>query len=201
MNLKERLVDHEIIKQENAILEKTIPFIEGKPYGMIGARVIGSFVDASGPALIIYGGKNQGISGGAFALTGDRVLVGRVATLYPDLATVTPLRNVGMTLGVFVIPQTNNFAATSTPPRKIVDGLLIGKGNDLIIDLIPNETDIRPGDFVVTNGFGEGGIRDLLVGEVSSVKTREAATFQDIHVSETVPFKRVRSVLIITQQK
>lgn len=200
MNLKERLVDYEILKQENAALKKIIPFIEGKPYGTIGSRVIGSFIDTTGAAMIIQGGKNQGISGGAFVLAGDRVLVGKIAKLYPDFSTVAPLRNVGTTLGVFIIPQSGLGTSTSTP-QKMVSGLLMGKGDDLIVDLVPNEAPVHVGDLVVTNGFGEGGIRDLLIGEVVLAQKRETEAFQEIHVSEAIPIIRARNVFIITQVK
>lgn len=195
--LKELVIDYDLLKSEREESGSVLSFVRSKPFGVIGARVIGSFVDPSGTTIIINGGRADGISGGAFVLAGERTLVGRISALTDTAARISILRNNGTTLGIQIMPGKLS-SSTTTAARVPVEGLFIGKGNDAIIDLVPNTADVRIGDIVVTNGFGEGGIRDLIIGEVASVQKRDATIFQEIHVRESYSLNELSVLFTVT---
>lgn len=201
LRLKFQLVDYEILRQELEDIKKIVS-VKGS-YDAIGMKVVGGFSDASGISLIVSAGKDDGIAVFDPVITDNRILVGKIARVYSGLSTVSLLRNSGTTLGVFIIPQHNDSlqaASTSSRRETPIEGLLIGKGDDLVIDLVPNDADVEVGDLVVTDGFEGVRVKNLIIGEVVSAKRRETTVFQDIHVRELISAKRIQNVFVLTSR-
>ncbi len=189
-------VENELLKREKEASENAISFVRGSSYVLTETRVVGSYSDPSGLALVINGGNDAGIVSGSLVITGDRILVGRVEKVFSDYSIVGLSRNEGVTLSVTVIPARGE-TGTSTPVRRDVEGLFVGKSDHMIVDLIPKDADVREGDAVVTNGFGENAIRNLLVGEVAAVAKSDAKVFQEVSVRELIPFRFLDTVFVI----
>ena len=51
---------------------------------------------------------------------------------------------------------------------------------ELIIELVPQEADIRPGDLLVATPRATGGRRGILVGEVRAVREAEHEVFKTV---------------------
>ncbi len=192
--LKERLVDYEGLVEENRTLRQSIRFVESTRRSRIATRIIGYSSDPAGLTFMIDGGERDGIAKGALVVSGERVLIGRVAKTEGGVSIVSALRNSGTTLSSVIIPRD---VSVTVSPRKEVEGLFIGRGDAMAIDLVSNSADIRIGDLVTTNDFSELGYPGLIVGEVVSVKKSDTKLFLDVLVQELVPPERMRTVFVV----
>ncbi len=196
VRLKERIIDYEVLREENASMKKVIPYVQQKKQLRIGTRVLGRFFDPTGSTILIDGGSDQGIVKGALVITGERSLVGRISKISGVVSSIFSIRNIGTTLGVVIIPRDSGATATTTV-RERVEGLFIGRGDSMVVDLVPNTAIVQMGDLVVTNDFTELGVSDLIVGEVIFARKNEMRQFQDIFIRDIVPFSFLRSVFVI----
>ena len=135
--------------------------------------------------VIINLGSNDGIMRGMPVIT-NRGLVGRVDAVIADAARVQlitdPLSAVNIRL------QNSNIEA-------VLSGSITG---DLSLDLIPQDVTLEDGDLVLTSGLGGGYPPDLILGQVTNIRKREADLFQQASVQPAVDFSRLDIVLVIT---
>ncbi len=196
IRLKERVIDNDALHEENVSMKKIVPFIEQKKRSRISTRVLGRFFDPAGSTILIDGGSDQGMTKGALVIANERLLIGRISKIFGTASSVFSIRNVGTTLGVVIIPLDDGVPATTTV-RERVEGLFIGRGDSMAIDLVPNTVPVQIGDLVVTNDFIELGVSDLIVGEVVFAKKNETRQFQDIFIRDIIPPSFLRSVFVI----
>lgn len=174
-------------KRKNSELSKNLRSTSETPLSLIELSVISSFSDPSGVTLILTGGKDKGIIPGSFVVTGDRAVIGRVSSVYDSTSSVSLIRNTGTALSVFLMPQR-------------IEGLFLGKGDDMVIDLIPNTVAVENGNLILTSSAGENTVPNLLIGEVVSVQKSDVKAFQEIHIKESASYRMLDTVFVITRQ-
>jgi len=82
------------------------------------------------------------------------------------------------------------------------DGSLIGSvTGDVILELIPQDTNVETGDLVLTSGLGGGYPPDLIVGQVVNIRSRDFDLFQQATIQPVVDFNRLQVVLVIVNFK
>jgi cell shape-determining protein MreC len=70
--------------------------------------------------------------------------------------------------------------------EKEISGILVKKDNEFWIDLVPQDQEIREGDFVVSKSFLNDEVvipENLLLGKVDLVKKNDISSFQEIKFS------------------
>jgi len=67
--------------------------------------------------------------------------------------------------------------------------------------MIPQEANVQPGDLVLTSGLGGGYPADILIGQVSSIRSRDQDIFQRASVQTVLDFSRINIVLVIVNFK
>ena len=72
---------------------------------------------------------------------------------------------------------------------------------DLTLDLIPQDSEIKPGDLILTSGFGGQYPANILVGQVASVRGEATELFLTAAVQSVVDFSRIEIVLVIINFK
>ena len=151
----------------------------------VAADVIGRDPSPFLHYIIINRGSNDGILRGMPVVT-DQGLVGRVDAVIADASRIQlitdPLSAV-------------NIRLQSSDVEAVLSGSITG---DLSLNLIPQDVTITEGDLVLTSGLGGGYPTDLIIGQVSNVRKREADLFQQASVQAVVDFPRLSIVLVIT---
>jgi rod shape-determining protein MreC len=151
----------------------------------VAADVIGRDPSPFLHYIIINRGSNDGILRGMPVVT-DQGLVGRVDAVIADASRIQlitdPLSAV-------------NIRLQKSDVEAVLSGSVTG---DLSLNLIPQDVSIEEGDLVLTSGLGGGYPTDLIIGQVTNVRKREADLFQQASVQAVVDFSRLSIVLVIT---
>ncbi len=151
----------------------------------VAADVIGRDPSPFLHYVIINRGSNDGVLRGMPVVT-DQGLVGRVDAVIADAARVQLITDPLSTINVHL--QTSDVEA-------VLKGSVTG---DLFLDLIPQDVTVESGDLVLTSGLGGGYPADLIIGQVTNIRKREADLFQNASVQAVVDFSRLSIVLVIT---
>ena len=174
---------------ETQILAALVDFSRANPENTYkAAAVIGEDPSPFLQYVIINRGSNDGIQRGMPVVT-NQGLVGRVDAVIADAARIQlitdPASNVNVRL-----------------QNAEVDASLIGSvTGDVMLDLIPQDVALEPGDLVLTSGLGGGYPPDLIVGQVVNIRTRDFDLFQQAAVQPVVDFNHLQIVLVIVNFK
>ena len=170
---------------ETEILAALVDFSRARPENTYSAAaVIGRDPSPFLHYVIINRGSNDGIQRGMPVVT-NQGLVGRIDAVIADAARVQLITDAGSNVNVR-LQQAETEAS--------IVGSVTG---DLSLELIPQDVPIEAGDLVITSGLGGGYPPDLIVGQVTSIRTRESDLFQEAAVQPVVDFNRLQIVLVI----
>lgn len=170
---------------ETEILAALVDFSRANPENTYkAAAVIGRDPSPFLHYVIINRGSNDGILRGMPVVT-NQGLVGRVDAVIAEAARVQlitdPASNVNVRL-----------------ENAETDASLVGSvTGDLELELIPQEKNVEAGDLVLTSGLGGGYPPDLIVGQVTTIRTRDFDLFQQATVQPVVDFNRLQIILVI----
>jgi len=79
------------------------------------------------------------------------------------------------------------------------EAVLVGNiSGEINLELIPQAAKIQTGDIIVTSGYGGNYPPNLLVGQVSTVRSNAYDLFQSASVQPAVDFSQLEIVLVIT---
>lgn len=151
----------------------------------VSADVIGRDPSPFLHYIIINRGSNDGLLRGMPVIT-EQGLVGRVDAVIADAARIQLITDPGAAI---------NVRLQNSDVEAILSGSVTG---DLSLNLIPQDVTIEEGDLVLTSGLGGGYPTDLIIGQVTNIRKREADLFQQASVQPVVDFSRLSIVLIIT---
>ncbi len=181
--LKEQLVDHKELQQENERLRKLISFSAQRDEKMITAQVIG--VDATSwfRSITIDRGSSDLIREG-MAVVSAYGVVGRVVTCTPHSSRILLLVDASSKLSTLI-------------ERTRARAICRGDGDSINLDYLPLTDDVQVGDLLVTSGLGGGFPKGLIVGTVSRVDKRGYDMFQTVKVEPAVDFEHLEEVLVI----
>lgn len=131
-------------------------------------------------------GEEHGIAVGMPVLT-ERGLVGRIIEVYSQSSKVLLLTDPNSNVSAFI--QSSR-----------LQGVLKGQTGTslLLLDHIPQDILVNPGDIVLTAGLGGFFPPDLVIGQVVSVRQRDYEMFQLAQVRPTVDFRHLEMVLVVT---
>jgi len=170
---------------ETQVLAALVDFAQARTENTYkGAAVIGRDPSPFLHYVIINAGSNDGILRGMPVVTGQG-LVGRVDAVIADAARVQLITDPASSVNVRL-------------QNAEVEASLIGSvTGDVTLNLIPQDTNVEPGDLVLTSGLGGGYPPDLIVGQVVNVRSRDYDLFQQATVQPVVDFNRLQIVLVI----
>jgi rod shape-determining protein MreC len=178
------------VERENSQLRQLLNYSRSNPQfnyqpTTVVARSTG--VDPTNLLYFVYVdvGARDGIARN-MPVIAERGLVGRVTAVGATSAQVLMLIDPGSAVNAIV----QNSRATGVV-RGNIDGTLM-------MDRIPPNETVNPGDIVLTSGLGGNFPAKLVVGQVTEVTRRDQDMFQTARIRPTVDFGKLESMLIIT---
>jgi rod shape-determining protein MreC len=185
---------------ENAELRRQLAFVRENPtYGYVGADVVerGCLVFPCGEVvgqdtnpylryIIINIGAQDGVAVGMPVVTGGAAMIGRIARTSPGLAYVQLIND-----------PASRIAAMLQQSR--VTGIVEGsEPGAMSMTNIPPDEEISVGETIITSSIGGVLPRGLILGQVESISYQESELFQTAVVRSAVDFRRLETVLVIT---
>jgi rod shape-determining protein MreC len=171
---------------ENARLKELLSFKQKSPLRVITSRVIGRSPDSWSSTVIIDKGTNSGVKQGMAAIT-YLGLVGRVIEA-ADFASKILLIN-DPSLGVSAIVQ-----------RSRQEGLATGTlGTHLIMRYLPEGSDVKVGDVVVTSGLNALYPKGTLIGTVVDIGKEFSGLNTYAIIKPAVNLANIEEVFIVVQ--
>lgn len=179
IDLQQQLIEFEIL---SALLE----FARAQPeHQYLGASVIGRDPSPFLNYVIINRGSDDGLRRGMPVVTHNG-LAGRIAQVTPAGARVQLITDLATRINVKIQPSGS---------EAILTGSLTG---DISLQQIPQDTSVAPGNLILTSGFGGNYPANIIVGQISSVRSQENALFQSASVQPVTDYKNLDIVLVIT---
>lgn len=184
--LQTQVIDLQGQVTEVQILSALVDFARSHPENKyLAASVISYDPSPFMRYVIINRGSDDGLRRGMPVVT-YQGLVGRVAAVSAGAARIQLITDPGSYVNVRLKPSQAEAALKGT-----VTG-------DVVLDNIPQDITVQAGDLVLTSGIGGSYPSNLIIGQVSGVKSRESDLFQTASVQLVVDFTKLDIVLVIT---
>ncbi len=171
---------------EFRILSALLDFARAYPeYQYVGASVIGRDPSPFVKYIHINRGSDDGLRRGMPVVT-QQGLVGRISQITASAALVQLITDPSVTVNVRLEP---------TRAEAILSGSITG---DLGLDMIPQDASIGAGELVLTSGLGGNYPPNILIGQVTGVRSQDYDLFQSASMQPVVDFANLEIVLVIT---
>lgn len=174
---------------ETRRLSALVEFARANPENRyLAASVIG--VDPS-PFLqyvIVNRGSDDDLHRGMPVVT-QQGLVGRVSAVTAGAARIQLITDAGSTINVRLEPS---------GAQAVLQGSVTG---EITLNQIPQSANIQNGDLVLTSGLGGNFPDNILIGQVTGVRSRDYDLFKSASVQPVVDFRQLGIVLVITNFK
>ncbi len=184
-NLQTQIIE---LQQENAeiqILSALLDFARANPTNdYIAASVIGRDPSPFLHYVIINAGSDDGLRRG-MPVVNQQGLIGRISAVTAGAARVQLITDPAATVNVHL---------QNSGAEAVLAGSITG---NLSVDMIPQDTIVQAGELLLTSGLGGNYPPNILIGQVTSVRSRSFDLFQRASVQPVVDFSKLEIVLII----
>ncbi len=171
--------------QDIEILAALVDFARANPQSSyMAATVIGRDPSPFLHYVLINRGSDDGLRRGMPVVTAQG-LVGRIAAVTASAARVQLITDAQGVVNVKLQPA---------DAEGILSGSLTG---DLFLEQIPQEVDVQTGDLVLTSGLGGQYPANVLIGQVTGVRSLATDIFQRASIQPAVDFSELDILLII----
>lgn len=163
---KEKVYEFRIaaLNRENEELRRLLGFKETRGFDLLGSRVILFSREGGREFFLIDQGVEAGVKAGDLVLDSWGVMLGVVKESGNGFAKVEVASNAGLIFETQILPL---------GARALARGL---GGRAFAIELVPQDTPLRVGDFAAILGAGEG---EMILGEIVRIKTGVTSAFQE----------------------
>lgn len=186
LKLQQELLSLQDIQNENEQLRKALSLGVEKEFHIVSSRIVGK--DPSEDVLFLDRGSSDGIQEGMAVITPENVAVGKVGQVFEHSSRLILLSH----------PVSSFDAKVSSEG---IVGVVRGQGRGRsLLDFIPQESRLLPGDVVVSASLGGIFPENLLIGEVKEVKTSDAKSFQQAALSLFFDVREVDLVFVIEER-
>jgi len=173
-----------VINDDNVRLRNLIDFRNLIPYASIPAQVIGRDPSNWSNSLIIDKGSSSGVKTN-MAVISTRGLVGRIVEAGKLSSKALLITDPNLKVGVLI-------------RRNRQGGILTGRpGGRCKIIYISLDSDVRPGDKVMTAGFGSVFPKGILIGEIEKVGREEGRLYKYAILKPSQDLSMLEEVLCI----
>jgi len=183
---------HEV-ENENIELRNQLLFSRRSERELVPCEVIGRDISGWWHSVRLWNGRSDGLQTNQAAITADG-LVGKVIDVSSHTSDVLLISDPKCRISVR-ISRTGSF------------GISVGRGSSLAgeamcqLDFIDKNSEVRPGDEVVTSGLGGVFPRGLLVGYIEKVFQDESGLYQSAEIVPTADLGKLAYVFVISEQE
>jgi len=194
--LKQQLEEQESIIQyydetlkENERLKDLLNFAQqNENLSYVTAKVISKSPGAWFNSFTISAGIVDGVKENMAVINQDG-LIGRITEAYATWSVVTPIIDSDSSVAGLV---------ERTRDNGILSGNINTEGTNLLtMSYLPFDTDIIPGDVVITSGLDGIFPKGIIIGEVTEVATGEENTEKSASVKPKVDFQHMEEVMVV----
>ena len=185
-SLQSQVIQMQEQLREASVLYSLLDFARSRPEDKyIAAAVIGRDPNPFLRYIIIDQGSDDGIQHGMPVVT-QQGLVGKVDAVTASAARIQLITDPGSVVNVRLQNQT-------------ADAQIIGSvTGEVTLEMLSQNTDLTPGEILLTSGLGGNYPGDVIVGQVSEIIAIKNQLFQTALVQPIVDFTALRAVLVIT---
>lgn len=183
-NLKEKITYYYGLANENRRLKELLKLRQKFTFRTVAAEVIGYSPRQDEAVIVIDRGSRSGVKKGLAVIVAEGI-VGKVEKVYAFQSLVRLLTDRDSGLSVRIV-QTREVGILTADE----------KGN-LGIRFLPVTSRAKPGDDVVTSGFGRLIPEGVFVGKVARSYKKPGSLERVVLISSDVPFDRLEEVLVI----
>jgi rod shape-determining protein MreC len=185
--LRSQLIQLQEEQKDNQVLYALLRVARTRPdSNYVAAMVIGRDSNPFMRYVLIDQGSDAGLRKGMPVITADG-LVGRIDAVTASAARVQLITDANSAVNVRLLGSD-------------ADAMLVGSvTGDLSIEMVPQGSQIKSGDLVLTSGLGGTYPSNILVGQVTSVRKYETALFQSAAIQPATDFQNLRAVLVVTE--
>ena len=185
-HLRTQIIELQQQLGEYRILSALLDFARAYPeYQYVGASVIGRDPSPFFKYIHINRGSDDGLRRGMPVVT-QQGLIGRVAQITASAALIELITDPAVTVNVRLEPSR---------AEAVLSGSITG---DISLDMIPQDIGVEAGDLVLTSGLGGNYPPNILIGQVTGVRSLDYDLFQSASMQPVVDFNNLEIVLVIT---
>lgn len=176
------------VEQENNTLRKALNALPENDFELFISHTASR--DIINPdSILVTGGSENGILKGMPVITPERILVGRVNSVYKNFSEITLISKKDFSFNIKILKGEN-----------LIYGLAKGKGNlELYLDKVLLKAELKEKDLIITSPLGGIFPDGILVGEIRKVKKSDLEPFQQAEVSPYFDIKELETLFIITK--
>jgi rod shape-determining protein MreC len=173
-------------KLENDSLKKELGFLKNTSFQLQPCSVLAVDPQQLTATMVIACGQGQGLQEGQ-AVIAQGFLVGKLVAVGSSTSTV------------LLITHTKS-SVDARISKNSVEALVRGSsGAGLILDLVPPDTQLQPGDLIVTAGISTIIPRNILIGEVGQVLSQQSDLFKRASIISPIRFQDLQFVFVVKQ--
>lgn len=191
--LEQRLVDlaidkakYELLILENQELRETLNFLERNHFSSVTASIISRSDNEQSSSFLIDRGEDKGIGVGDPVVVKDGVLIGKIISVTQKSSTVATLSHLSLSTTVSLINTSKTIG--------IAEGV---SQNLLSLKFIPQDTEIKVNDLVVTSGLEPKIPSGLLIGMINDIKPEENTPFLEAVIEQLVDIRKHTTVQVL----
>lgn len=187
--LEKELLDYDELKKENERLKNLLNFEKNDRLFVAGARITGKDPGGWFNVFTVDKGSDDNIKVNSAVVT-DKGLIGRVIDVGRNWAKVRAIVD-GKSSVSGIVERTRDHGMVRGN-----NGLTYEDGLCRMVHL-PLDSDIIPGDKIITSGLGEIYPKGIYIGEVIEVVQEKRELYKTAIIKPGVDFRRLEEVLII----
>lgn len=185
--LKQKLAEDAQLRQENTTLRAELQFGEAVSKQLRPAEIVSYQPDNFRQFITINRGSRDGIKAGQAVISEGQILVGRISEVTLTQSKVFLLTDPDFRVGA--IDQDSPARASGTVKGQIGAGLLMER--------IPQDQPVKPGDTIITSGLAGELPKGLIIGRVESINQKDNAVFQSAQIVSSIKFNRLELVFVM----
>ncbi len=184
--LQQDLAGYEEAKKENSALKKELGFAQNSNLGLVPCSVLSQDPFGSDDAVILNCGLADGVAVGQ-AIISQGYLAGKI--IYAGKHSSTA-----------VLAISSDFSADAKVSQTSATAIVLGSfGSGLVLDQVPQTTDLQKGWLITTAGINAEIPKNILIGEVGDMLSGNSSLFKKATLMSPLDFRDLEFVFAVKQ--